>query len=282
MNFKNVIFRILIGFTLLNPMSYQAISFESFKKTTIENASKAKTKLKRAATWINNNKLISSVASMIIIYVVYSSFKSKVNSQSMNTIYASDSSSNSVTTGRSIKSDSWLEVPETILFYNKNQPYYEFTNFYEHPVHIDGKNWPTTEHYFQAMKFSDIKEQEHIRTLRTPREVFDYARKAKIPTDWHRTTKFQVMLKSLRAKFQDFGLKRLLLNTGEKILVENAGAKDAFWGAGADGKGENHLGRLLMLVRYEISKQIQLAYNPKTTLSFASLKQANFDVNKAL
>ena len=48
-------------------------------------------------------------------------------------------------------------------------------------------------------------------------------------------------------------LQQLLLGTGNKILVENAGANDASWGAGANGQGDNHLGRLLMLVRERVT-----------------------------
>ena len=43
-----------------------------------------------------------------------------------------------------------IHVPDVILFYNKNEPWYEFTNFFCRPVAVDGKLWPTTEHYFQV------------------------------------------------------------------------------------------------------------------------------------
>lgn len=41
-----------------------------------------------------------------------------------------------------------------ILFYNKNEPYYGFTNFSPHPVTYEGKRYPTSEHLFQALKVS--------------------------------------------------------------------------------------------------------------------------------
>jgi len=41
-------------------------------------------------------------------------------------------------------------------FYEMSEPYYAFTNFYAGtPIVIGGKSWPTSEHYFQAMKFND-------------------------------------------------------------------------------------------------------------------------------
>lgn len=39
-----------------------------------------------------------------------------------------------------------------IYFYDKNKPYYEFTNFSPHPVEYKGKWYPTSEHLFQSFK----------------------------------------------------------------------------------------------------------------------------------
>ena len=41
-----------------------------------------------------------------------------------------------------------------ILFYNKHEPYYGFTNFSPHPVMYQGKQYPTSEHLFQSLKVS--------------------------------------------------------------------------------------------------------------------------------
>ena len=41
-----------------------------------------------------------------------------------------------------------------ILFYNKGEPYYGFTNFSPHPVDYRGKRYPTSEHLFQSFKVS--------------------------------------------------------------------------------------------------------------------------------
>ena len=41
----------------------------------------------------------------------------------------------------------------TIYFYREYDPYGEFSNFAKYPITIDGVVWPTSEHYFQAMKF---------------------------------------------------------------------------------------------------------------------------------
>lgn len=41
-----------------------------------------------------------------------------------------------------------------ILFYDKDEPYYGFTNFSPHPVTYRGKSYPTSEHLFQSFKVS--------------------------------------------------------------------------------------------------------------------------------
>jgi len=48
-------------------------------------------------------------------------------------------------------------VPDTLAsddmiinFYNRDDPYYEFTNFFIRPIELDGKVWPTSEHFFQV------------------------------------------------------------------------------------------------------------------------------------
>ena len=60
-----------------------------------------------------------------------------------------------------------------ILFYKASNPNGEFSNFYMADVHIDGKLWPSTEHYFQASKFpTDPEYQEKIRTTTKCGRVF--------------------------------------------------------------------------------------------------------------
>jgi ribA/ribD-fused uncharacterized protein len=155
--------------------------------------------------------------------------------------------------------NNWFGIPGAIYFYDRNQPYFEFTNFFESPIWLDNKWWPTTEHYYQAAKFSHNHQlQIQIQQARSARDAFNIAQQNRnqIRRDWQQVN-LGIMLNALRAKFaQNQNLKTLLLSTGNAPLVENAGANDTFFGAGADGKGTNHLGRLLMHVRAELAGQI--------------------------
>jgi ribA/ribD-fused uncharacterized protein len=141
-----------------------------------------------------------------------------------------------------------------IEFYDIQNPFYEFTNFYEAPITVDGKVWPTSEHYFQAQKFKDPLIQEVIRKTPTARGVFILANSATgtyknaIRPDWSSVSD-DSMFRALMAKFTQYPyLRDLLLGTGDALLIE-ASLDDTYWGIGKDGSGKNRLGYWLMKVR---------------------------------
>lgn len=155
---------------------------------------------------------------------------------------------------------SWAEVANTLLFYKKDSPYYEFTNFYAAPIVIASQVWPTSEHYYQAMKFTNTAIQDQIRAASTAREAFEIGQRYRdsVRSDW-RAMSLSTMGYAVYEKFkQNPVLAALLLTTGTKVLIEDAKAKDSFFGAGANYKGHNYLGRILMLVRVILgAKQAQ-------------------------
>ncbi|CAF3343049.1 unnamed protein product [Rotaria socialis] len=144
-----------------------------------------------------------------------------------------------------------------INFYDLNGPYAEFCNWYPAPMELDGRTWPTVEHYFQAQKY--VFDQAHfecISQLTTPQETIDYSRahSSTVRPDWHHV-KNEVMLKACMAKFQQHPkLKELLLLTGDSMIIEHT-ANDSYWGDGGDGTGRNQLGITLMLARTAIINQ---------------------------
>lgn len=139
-----------------------------------------------------------------------------------------------------------------IFFYNKGEAYYEFTNFADYPIVLDGARWNTSEHYFQAQKFVGTPYVAMICSMQQSREAFNFSRKPSVSSwkreDWEQI-KMEVMLKALLAKFiQHKELRMLLIKTGSRQLVEHT-SNDSFWGDGGDGTGQNNLGKLLMKIR---------------------------------
>lgn len=143
-----------------------------------------------------------------------------------------------------------------IYFYNRDEPYYEFTNFSPDPVVFEDKEYPTSEHLFQAMKFLPRRPllAEHIRTYsNNPRDAFTEARRFQPEWDpnWH-TVKIDRMDQVLELKFMSTKrLLNLLTRTGDAILVEDSPVDD-FWGIGANRQGKNELGNALMRVRKKL------------------------------
>lgn len=142
-----------------------------------------------------------------------------------------------------------------IEFYTKNRPYFEFSNFYETEIIIDGKVYKSSEHYYQSQKFDDPEAKEYVRLQPSPKlaKKATFREEFKIKDNWNEI-KEEVMLKALRMKFQKPKLKNLLLNTGNDEIVEYS-TKDWYWGSGSDYTGQNRLGKLIMKVREEIRSQ---------------------------
>ncbi|RKG89489.1 NADAR family protein [Corallococcus terminator] len=141
-------------------------------------------------------------------------------------------------------------MAEVIHFYSVTDDYGWCSNFAPYPIEARGKTWPTTEHYFQAQKFQDAKDQEEIRRANSPMLAARMGRdrKRKLRRDWE-SVKVAVMREALQAKFtQHEDLARLLQATGDAKLVEHT-ENDDYWGDGGDGSGGNMLGRLLMELR---------------------------------
>lgn len=144
-----------------------------------------------------------------------------------------------------------------IRFYGHKQPCFEFSNFYRAELFIDGKTWPTSEHYYQAMKFIDPELQEMIRTAKTPAKAAALGRDKKYPLrpDWDdvdKPFKIEAMWTAIHAKFtQHTKLRDVLVGTEDAVLVE-ASPTDYYWGDGKLGTGQNMLGRLLEILRDEL------------------------------
>jgi ribA/ribD-fused uncharacterized protein len=148
---------------------------------------------------------------------------------------------------------------EAILFYSAGDAYGCFSNFSPHPLRLKGRNWPTSEHYFQAQKFAGTEHEEAVRHAQSPMIAARMGRSRRRPlrADWERV-KDAVMREVVLAKFsQHDDLRLTLLGTGDAAIVEHT-ENDAYWGDGGDGSGRNMLGRILMSVREEL-RQLQAA-----------------------
>ena len=132
------------------------------------------------------------------------------------------------------------------------EEYFFLSNFYEAPVEFGGLRYLNNEAAFQAQKCMSEEEKlefTYLPAAKTKRR----GRQVKLRPDWE-TIKTELMEKIVREKFrQNPQLAAMLINTGDRKLIEGNTWHDTFWGVDAStGKGENHLGKILMKIRDEL------------------------------
>ena len=118
------------------------------------------------------------------------------------------------------------------------------SNFFVEP---DGT---TVEHEYQAAKALDPSEAAWVLGSATPGEAKRRGRQVGIRPAWD-TERVAVMSRLVDRKFREHAdLRRMLLSTGDALLVEGNHWGDDFWGVDErTNEGANHLGRILMDLR---------------------------------
>lgn len=137
------------------------------------------------------------------------------------------------------------------------------SNFFPCPITMHGLAFPSSEHLYQWHKLLSVKDREVVRNLRTPGQAKRYSLTAPILPDWD-TMRTGVMLTVVMAKFQQNpDLMLRLKATAPMLLIEGNNWHDIYWGCvpqdpsipddvpwyAEEWRGENHLGRILMIVR---------------------------------
>ncbi|MGF2410974.1 NADAR family protein [Ferruginibacter sp.] len=144
-----------------------------------------------------------------------------------------------------------------------------FSQWWPSPFIVDGTTYPTAEHWMMAKKallFNDVESFDLIIAANKPAIAKDLGRKVKnFNTDIWNAKAFDLVTAGNLHKFsQHEDLKKFLLSTGNKILVE-ASPVDFIWGIGLSQdakdaynpfkwKGPNLLGFALMEVRDALKK----------------------------
>lgn len=132
------------------------------------------------------------------------------------------------------------------------QGQYRFlSNFWYANVVFDGLVYPSVEHAYVAAKTLDVNQRSKFTDPAIkPGQVKQMGRRLKLRDDWEQV-KLRIMEDLMRQKFSISPLKEMLLMTGNQELIEGNRWGDTFWGV-CNGKGQNHLGKILMKVRSEL------------------------------
>ena len=155
------------------------------------------------------------------------------------------------TLGRHIKDMQYSAEP--YYFGGRDHP---FSNYYPAPVSYEGLIFMTAEGAFQSAKTLDTTVRSTFTSI-DPGAAKGKGRKLELRPDWE-DVKFQVMLDILQSKFQNPALQKMLLDTGENVIIEDTtGWHDNIWGDCRCDKcqntlGKNLLGKALMSVRADL------------------------------
>lgn len=135
------------------------------------------------------------------------------------------------------------------------------SNFWMAPIVLQGKVWPSSEHFYQAMKHPGEIERENIREMETP-ALAKYA--GKNIMYYHPTfeaNKERIMYIANEQKYRQHpDLKQRLIDTYPAELIECNTWNDTYWGV-CDGKGQNKLGKILMNLRAKFMKEAGLTFS---------------------
>lgn len=176
-------------------------------------------------------------------------------------------------------------IPESkineIRFYDTKDEFGFCSNFYPHPITVDGEVWINSESAFQAMKFRgknankrsrDYSKLIHIadspmkvkmlgtqkkntfygkkwvlskkEDQRLVNDLIDEYKNVKMDPEWE-TRKLLVMIHILAVKFMDKTLQKKLTSVPDNSYFIEHTKRDKIWGDGGDGTGKNYLGKIL-------------------------------------
>lgn len=132
------------------------------------------------------------------------------------------------------------------------EKYAAFSNFWKIPIQLDGIEYKSLEHAYQAAKTLISQEREEIRKAMYAGQAKYLGQKVTLREDWE-SIKLRVMEELLIQKFSDPELSSLLAGTNNEEIIEGNYWHDTFWGVCLcdrhNGRGQNYLGKLLMKIR---------------------------------
>lgn len=127
------------------------------------------------------------------------------------------------------------------------------SNFAPSVVQLDGVKYPTIEHAYQAAKTLDKEERLRVQAEVSPNGAKAQGYRLTLRKDWEQV-KLSVMCDLLLQKFHIDEYAQKLMATGDVLLIEGNTWHDTYWGV-CEGKGFNHLGQLLMMIREHLREE---------------------------
>ena len=167
---------------------------------------------------------------------------------------------------KNYKADTAEDATAILGFFKE---YRWLSNFWATTIEDDGIVYPSSEHFYQALKTKNKSLPQQIAKLPI-KNVRSYCRQIKIRDNWDsgKNLRVRAMWKVTVLKYKNAELRKKLLATAGQHLEEVNYWGDTFWGTVQKNNnriGENTLGQILMAYRdylldvpnKKVSRQIQ-------------------------
>ena len=138
-----------------------------------------------------------------------------------------------------------------------------FSPYTAHAIELNGVVYPTVEHAYQCLRYTDPKIIEEIRSARSPVKAWEVSSRYKEQSQKpdFRGRKLDVMKMLMRAKADQYEeVKKALLDSGDALIIKHIVTwppGDGFWDDGEHGEGMNHMGKIWMEIRDELRSEHQ-------------------------
>tara|TARA_R110001592_G_scaffold1664_2_gene9696 strand:+ start:3686 stop:4156 length:471 start_codon:yes stop_codon:yes gene_type:complete len=149
------------------------------------------------------------------------------------------------------------EKEKKLLTLTRDDPNNPLASYSKHAFVLDDFEWPSVEHYYQAMKFDDAEYREKIRQAPHPAEASKLGKSKahKKRKDWRKVS-VTYMTRGTYIKCRTHPeAAQMLLNSGQRE-IKDVSQYDYFWGSGRDMRGDNTFGKILMGVRNKLREEM--------------------------
>lgn len=146
-----------------------------------------------------------------------------------------------------------------IEFYKEFGSLGYLATYSDHGFYKDGVYYKSVEHYYQSEKFDDEDVKQRIIDANTPKEasIIGRDRSLRRKNNFF-DIKLGVMYEGVLYKFrQNSDIRTKLIETRNEEIREMT-VKESFWGVGPEFDGENHMGKILSVVREKVKEELLL------------------------
>jgi ribA/ribD-fused uncharacterized protein len=144
-----------------------------------------------------------------------------------------------------------------LLTLTRNDPNHLLSSYSKHAFELDGFEWPSVEHYYQAMKYGDADYREQIRQAPHTADAAKLGKSKKHGKrkDWDKV-KVTFMTRGMYIKCRSHDEVAQMLLDSENVEIAEVSQYDYFWGIGRDLRGDNAFGKMLMGIRDKLREEL--------------------------